>query len=424
LKTKNRNTMKAKATSLTTLLVSVLILSALAGVQFIGKVAADYPYDWPMFGHNPQHTGYTESPAPNTNQTLWTAKIGVGAGTHPIVADGKLFIGAWDRKFYCFDAADGNQLWNYTTDGMVYANSAYADGRVYLGSTDNNLYCWNATTGALIWNYTMTDWAGAPTVVDGRVYCGSDNYNTYCFDAVTGALIWNYTTGGMVVSAPAVAYDRVYVGCVEDHNIYCFDAATGAKIWNYTTDGEAWSTPAVADGRVYVGSDDNKTYCLDADTGEKIWNYTTSAKINLCSPAVAYGKVYIGSYDDTVYCLDADTGEKIWNYTTSADIYGSPAVADGKVYATSLTEGNVYCLDAATGAYIWSYETGSTMLYGGAVVANGVVYLVSGSTVYAFSDLDAPIPEGLSVGVMLLLSTVAAIVGIRILHKRPKWKRW
>jgi hypothetical protein len=52
------------------------------------------------------------------------------------------------------------------------------------------------------------------------------------------------------------------------------------------------------------------------------------------------------------------------------------------------------------------------------------------------SDMDAPdswgienfemgaIPEGLSFGVMVLLSTVAAIIGISFLRKRPKWKRW
>jgi hypothetical protein len=52
------------------------------------------------------------------------------------------------------------------------------------------------------------------------------------------------------------------------------------------------------------------------------------------------------------------------------------------------------------------------------------------------ADIDVPdtwgmenysseaIPEGLSFGVMLLLSTVAAIVGISFLRKQPKWKRW
>jgi pimeloyl-ACP methyl ester carboxylesterase len=119
-------------------------------------------YDWPMFGHDPQRSGYADSPAPNTNQTLWTSTVGGGAGTHPAVADDKLFIGAWDNRFYCFDAITGAQLWNYTTDGPFYTNSAYDEGRVYLGSTDSTLYCWNASTGALIWNYTMDDWAGAP----------------------------------------------------------------------------------------------------------------------------------------------------------------------------------------------------------------------------------------------------------------------
>jgi len=39
---------------------------------------------------------------------------------------------------------------------------------------------------------------------------------------------------------------------------------------------------------------------------------------------------------------------------------------------------------------------------------------------YASDPPPEPIPEGLTVGVMLLLSTVAAIAGIRILRKRPK----
>jgi len=40
------------------------------------------------------------------------------------------------------------------------------------------------------------------------------------------------------------------------------------------------------------------------------------------------------------------------------------------------------------------------------------------------TDALGVVPEGLAIGVMLLLSTIAAIVGIRYLHKRQKWKRW
>jgi len=223
------NINKAKA-RLTALIVSVLILSALAGVQFIGKVSADYPFDWPMFGHDPQRMGYSESPAPNTNQTLWTASLGTFTGQTPAVADGKVYVGDWGGMVYCFDHETGEQIWNYTTGASIYCNPAVADGRVYTGSNDNNLYCLDALTGAKIWNYTTGNWVagGSPTVVGGKVYVGSDDYNAYCFDAVTGALVWNYTTGGRVVGISAVD-GRVYAGSVDDYNYYCLDALTGVS---------------------------------------------------------------------------------------------------------------------------------------------------------------------------------------------------
>ena len=40
------------------------------------------------------------------------------------------------------------------------------------------------------------------------------------------------------------------------------------------------------------------------------------------------------------------------------------------------------------------------------------------------TDYPNAIPEDLNIGVMLLLSTIAAIISIHILHKRSKWKRW
>jgi len=249
-----QNSIKAKTTSLMVLLVSVFLLSALAGV---GKVNAAGPYDWPMFRHDLQHTGYSASPAPSTNQTLW-----------------------------------------------------------------------------------------------------------------------NYTTGGFVSSSPAVAGGKVYVGSY-DNNTYCFDAATGAKVWNFTTGGDVQSSPTVADG-----------------------------------------KIYVGSFDDKVYCLNALTGTFIWNYTTGGDVFSSPAVADGKVYVGSF-DTKVYCLNAADGALIWSYKTG-LMIYSCPAVANGVVYIGSvDRKVYAFSA-GPPIPEGLTIGVMMLLATAAVIVSTRYFRKRPK----
>jgi len=374
--------MKVKVTSLSVLLVSVFLLSALFGVQLVGVASAEGPYDWPMFHHDLQHSGYSESPGPNTNQTLWTTALGTGAGSDPAIVDGRIFIGSSNGKFYCFNATTGTLIWNYTNVGEDYCSPAVADGKVYVGSFDNNTYCFNATTGTLIWNYTASHGVyGAPSVVDGKVYVGSQDTNIYCLDATTGTKIWNYTTGDNVMSAPTVVDGKLYVGS-HDYNVYCLNATTGTKIWNYTTGYRVGSAPAVVDGKLYVGSGDDNVYCLDATTGTKIWNYTTGDNVH-SSPAIAYGNVYIGSNDDNLYCLDAATGTKIWNYTTGDRVFASPAVADGKVYATSW-DNNVYCLDAATGGFIWSYTTGY-MVWGSPVVANGVLYLAgTDDTLYAF----------------------------------------
>ena len=57
-------------------------------------VSAAGAYDWPMFRHDLQHTGYSTSPAPNTNQTLWNYTTGNFVASSPAVADGKVYVGS------------------------------------------------------------------------------------------------------------------------------------------------------------------------------------------------------------------------------------------------------------------------------------------------------------------------------------------
>src|SRR4030065_662518 len=169
--------------SLTVLLVSAVLLSGLAGVPFVGKVTAEGLYDGQMLHHYLEHTGYSESPAPSTNQTLWTYMTGGSVLSSPAVVDGKVYVGSYDNNIYCFDAATGAIIWNYTTGWGVQATAAVANGRVYIGSTDKSVYCLDATTGAKIWNYTTGDQAHNPTIADGKVYVGSSDDNLYCLSA-------------------------------------------------------------------------------------------------------------------------------------------------------------------------------------------------------------------------------------------------
>jgi parallel beta-helix repeat protein len=357
-------------------------------VQWKGSMLASTMYSWPMFHHDLSHTGYTESPAPNTNQTQWSFATGGSVCSSPAVADGRVYVGSDDGKVYCLDAETGASKWSFATGGSVCSSPAVADGRVYVGSTDRKVYCLAASTGELFWNYTTGNYvSSSPAVADGKVYVGSYDGKVYCLNAYTGASVWNYITGDMVVSSPAVAIGRVYVGS-GDGKVYCLDAETGALLWNYTAGLEVCSSPAIVDGKVFVGSagsDYGDVYCLDAETGARTWAYRTFGAVS-SSPAVADGRVYVGSDDGTVYCLNAYTGASIWNYTTSDMVVSSPVIADGKVYVGSY-DGTVYCLNAYTGASIWNYITGDCVESSPAV-ADGVVYAGSyDHKVYAFGNI-------------------------------------
>jgi len=360
--------------------VLLLLTSVALSITGTSPIFAD---DWPMFGHDLQHTRYSPSPAPSTDDVLWSYETGEPVFSSPAVAEDKVFVGSEDGKVYCLNAASGDLIWSYQTGDWVYSSPAVAEDKVFVGSEDGKVYCLNAASGDLIWSHETSDMVGSsPAVAGDRVFVGSYDGKVYCLNAASGDLIWSYVTGGRVDSSPAVAGDRVFVGSY-DGKVYCLNAASGDLIWSYVTGDWVYSSPAVAEDKVFVGSDDSKVYCLNVENGQEIWSYATGGRV-VSSPAVAEDKVFVGSEDGKVYCLDAASGDLKWSYTTGYPVYSSPAVAEDKVFVGS-HDNKVYCLDAASGALIWSYATGGRVESSPAV-AGGRVFVGSyDNKLYCFS---------------------------------------
>ena len=59
-----------------------------------------------MFHDDLAHTGYSNSAAPETNQTLWEFNTGGQVGS-PSVVDGVVYVGSYDHKIYAFNASTG-----------------------------------------------------------------------------------------------------------------------------------------------------------------------------------------------------------------------------------------------------------------------------------------------------------------------------
>ena len=337
--------------------------------------------DWPMFHHNPLHTGAINGTGPLTNQTLWTYTTGDKIQGHPTVANGVIYVGSLDNYIYALDANTGEELWKFLTGDDVISAPAVSNGIVYVGSYDHKVYALNATTGKSIWNYTGNGAIESyPIVDDGVVYVGSSNIAFYALDAYTGSLIWQVPIE-ITWAGPAICDGIIYLGSLSNY-VYALNKTDGTTIWSYTTGGSVNSSPAVVNGVVYVGCEDTSVYALNATTGERIWRYRTNNWV-YSSPAVKDGVVYVAAGDRKIYALNAVTGSFIWSQTIGDGIMSSPAVVGGVVYIGS-DDYNFYALNATDGSIIWTYLTGG-IIYSSPAIADGVLYVGSDDgKIYAF----------------------------------------
>src|SRR5215813_1628358 len=83
----------------------------------------------------------------NTGKELWLQKLGTIQKASPVLADGKLYVGTEDGKFFIIkpsatgaEILDEEQLGTAALPETIIASVAIADGRIYLVS-DSNIYC-------------------------------------------------------------------------------------------------------------------------------------------------------------------------------------------------------------------------------------------------------------------------------------------
>ena len=320
-----------------------------AKFHFDGANTGQNPYENVIGSHNV--AGLTEA---------WTGMTSGPVISSPAVANGVVYVGAFDGNLYAFGAAGTtgcsgtpetcNPLWTGVTGGAVTSSPAVANGMVYVGSSDGKLDAFSATgtTGCSgtpkncspLWTATTGGDLGnsSPAVAGGAVFVGSGDDKLYAFSA-TGSTdcsgtpkicspIWTGLTGGPAettsLSSPAVASGIVYMGSY-DGNLYAFSAKATSNcaglpticspLWTAATGGQIQSSPAVASGIVYVGSNDGKLYAFSAAgmsgcsgaprTCSPLWTATPAVGQPVASsPAVADGVVYVGS-SDSLYAFSA-----------------------------------------------------------------------------------------------------------------------
>ena len=166
------------------------------------------------------------------HSVLWTFSTSDGITTTPAIEDGVVFF-ATESRMYAVDMA-GDEVWSYNLT-VTFSSPAVAYGNVYIGSDEKKMHCFNASNGDEVWNKSVNGVIrSSPAVADGTVYFGNNTGDgtVYALNATDGTVRWSYDTGNYIMSSPSVSDEILFIGSDTGY-LYAF--GTPDKFWKGNT---------------------------------------------------------------------------------------------------------------------------------------------------------------------------------------------
>jgi eukaryotic-like serine/threonine-protein kinase len=97
-----------------------------------------------------------------------------------VTAD-RVVVGGRDKLVHGLNL-EGKGVWTFATRSRVESSPAIADGRVFVGSNDSRFYVLNVTNGAKLWEFNAgAPLSASPAIAKGRIVIGAQDGRLYCF---------------------------------------------------------------------------------------------------------------------------------------------------------------------------------------------------------------------------------------------------
>ncbi|QCC57766.1 PQQ-binding-like beta-propeller repeat protein [Natrinema thermotolerans] len=265
----------------------------------------------------------------------------------PAVADGRVYVGAYDGVLYAVDAETGDVDWETKLGGSIGSSPLYHDGRIVMAveypDPEGSTFVVNADDGEVVWEDPEgrpTDHPHSTPAVDletGRLVCGSNDGILYGWSYPDPEFEWSFETESNdndgEIKGPIATYDGgAYFGSW-DHHVYRVNLEDGSEDWSFETGSLVMSGPAIDPtlDTVFVGSHDGNLYALDAASGDRHWSFPTDRPITGC-PTVYDDRVLVGSKDGGLYALEKRSGDLVWEVDNDGVVTSTPRIIDGAIY--------------------------------------------------------------------------------------------
>jgi outer membrane protein assembly factor BamB len=328
---------------------------------------------WGQFGFgpentrdNPDETALTRDNAGSLAE-LWSLPA-PGAGSLPIVADGRAFVStfpftdpAQDGSLLAFDATSGEELWRKPLPASsvdpsgAYPIPALSGSELRIG-TGTTFSRYDPATGDLLGTVATGQPVRSPVVTGSGVVAmvmlapGSTSPVLHVREPQTSALRFRAQIPDFMGITPrplvSIGADEVFV--ISAGRIYAFAVGgcgqtTCQPLWVRGQSGSIYNPPVVVGDTVFVGSTDSVD-AYRADTGAPLWRFQFGPAPSFL--AAANGTLYVTT-SRWVLAFDADgcgapTCDPLWS--SDLGFAAGPAVANGVLYVGS--ENGIALFDA------------------------------------------------------------------------------
>lgn len=171
----------------------------------------------------------------------------------PIVADGRVFVGDVQGRVYAIALDDGSTLWTAPNPGGTLWPGVATDERVVFASTTGYVTAYDAAGGEQLWQYDAgRSITSSPALLDGVVYVASQSGHVHALKLSDGSEAWTSEyLGGPIQGGLCVADGKVYTG-TEAMEALALDASTGEVLARRTLMGQSFRLvwPVAAEGRI------------------------------------------------------------------------------------------------------------------------------------------------------------------------------
>lgn len=371
--------------------------------------------DWPMFQHDPAHSGYTADRVRPPLKLKWMRKLADHFHMSSPVVAGNLVIAGLSNEdigrggVIALDAVTGNTVWNYKTETAVRHTPCCAAGLVFFTTSGGDTFAVQLSSGNMLWTKEGSRQGHSSHTVFSNTLFAAIGQRVMALDIQTGRTIaqsatteWEYSN----FTSPAVNKDGLLFHGGIGLSLFCFDPQL-KTVWHWERkDGKqpfpgSQSSVVAGDDKIFWAAN-SALAALDARTMEIIWKFPLGKgriiyPTPVSTPGLDQDSIYLASeVDGKLYALDKNTGVKRWEYQTGDSlmaygiidshrpcIFGNPVISDKTVYFGA-HDGYLHAVDSQTGRGIFKYFLGTPITSSPAVSGNAIFVAGMNGYLYCF----------------------------------------